>query len=86
MALNTWQGIGFHKDGPLYSPTVAVLSLGSAAVFEFRSSAPKGGAADAPPPVASLLLPVRPCPSTRVSRRPSWRSVCSALVASRAVA
>ena len=36
-----------------------MLSLGSAAVFEFRSSAPKGGAADASPPVASLLLPPR---------------------------
>ena len=47
------QGIDAHKDGPLYAPHVAIISLGSQCAFEFVE--------DGVPRVlaASLLLPPR---------------------------
>ena len=47
------QGIDAHKDGPLYAPLVAVLSLGSHATFQFVTNTPERA------PVASLLIPRR---------------------------
>ena len=47
------QGIDAHKDGPLYAPLVAVLSLGSHATFQFVTNTPQQV------PVASLLIPRR---------------------------
>lgn len=47
------QGIDAHKDGPLYLPKVAILSLGSAVGFEFvRDDTGRA-------PLAQLLLPPR---------------------------
>ena len=47
------QGIQPHKDGPLYAPLVAILSLGSSASFDFvRDDTERA-------PLASLLLPRR---------------------------
>ena len=52
------QGIMPHQDGPLYHPTVAILSLGSHTVFNFWPSA--AAAADpAARPARSLLLEPR---------------------------
>ena len=47
------QGVDAHKDGPLYAPHVAIISLGSQCAFEFVE--------DGVPRVlaASLLLPPR---------------------------
>lgn len=47
------QGIDAHKDGPLYAPHVAILSLGSHATFEFLEDSA------ARPALVSLLLPSR---------------------------
>jgi len=47
------QGIDAHKDGPLYAPRVAILSLGSVASFDFVSDDTERSA------LASLLLPPR---------------------------
>ena len=47
------QGIDAHKDGPLYAPHVAILSLGSHATFQFVEDT------TARSPLASLLLPPR---------------------------
>ncbi len=47
------QGIEAHKDGPLYAPNVAILSLSSHATFEFVADDAQRR------PVASLLLPPR---------------------------
>jgi alkylated DNA repair protein alkB family protein 6 len=47
------QGIDAHRDGPLYEPRVAILSLGSSCSFDFvRNDETRA-------PVASLLLPPR---------------------------
>jgi len=47
------QGIDAHKDGPLYAPNVAILSLNSSATFQFVEDSV------ARAPLASLLLPRR---------------------------
>jgi len=47
------QGIGPHRDGPLYEPTVAIISLGSPCSFEFLANDTQRA------PLASLLLPAR---------------------------
>ena len=47
------QGIDAHKDGPLYAPRVAILSLGSHTAFEFLEDDTRRRA------LASLLLPRR---------------------------
>mmetsp|Transcript_25890 Transcript_25890/g.83648 ORF Transcript_25890/g.83648 Transcript_25890/m.83648 type:complete len:321 (+) Transcript_25890:85-1047(+) len=47
------QGIAPHRDGPLYAPTVAILSLGSACAFDFVRNDTERGL------LASLLLPPR---------------------------
>ena len=47
------QGIDAHRDGPLYEPRVAILSLGSHATFEFLRN--DGGRAC----LSSLLIPAR---------------------------
>jgi alkylated DNA repair protein alkB family protein 6 len=47
------QGIAPHRDGPLYAPTVAILSLGSACAFDFVSNDTERDI------LASLLLPPR---------------------------
>lgn len=47
------QGIEAHKDGPLYLPRVAVLSLGSHATLQFSADEAEQGL------LASLLLPPR---------------------------
>lgn len=54
--LNEYQpgeGIDAHKDGPLYAPLVAIVSLGSQCGFEFSEDTPER------PSLASLLLPPR---------------------------
>ena len=50
------QGIEAHKDGPLYEPRVAVLSLGSTATLQFLPTTQEDGAGA---PFDSLLLPPR---------------------------
>ena len=47
------QGIDAHRDGPLYEPRVAILSLGSTCSFDFVSND------EAREPLCSLLLPRR---------------------------
>lgn len=47
------QGIDAHKDGPLYAPHVAILSLGSHATFQFTDDSV------ARRTLASLLIPPR---------------------------
>lgn len=47
------QGIDAHRDGPLYEPRVAILSLGSTCSFDFVSND------EARAPLCSLLLPRR---------------------------
>ena len=47
------QGIEHHKDGPLYLPLVAIVSLGSHAAFEFLEEDTRRR------PLARLLLPRR---------------------------
>lgn len=51
------QGILPHTDGPAYSPWAAILSLGSAAVFDFWRD--HAHAASGMLPALSLLLPPR---------------------------
>ena len=54
--LNEYQpgeGIDAHKDGPIYAPCVAILSLNSHATFQFLDDSPERA------PAASLLLPPR---------------------------
>jgi len=51
------EGIMPHTDGPAYDPRAAILSLGSAAVFNFWRD--HAHAASSEPPVLSLLLPPR---------------------------
>lgn len=61
------QGIDAHKDGPLYAPRVAILSLNSTACFEFLEETSTAEASDPANdstgsirrPVAKLLLPPR---------------------------
>eukprot|EP00928_Gymnodinium_smaydae_P099654 TRINITY_DN9570_c0_g4_i1.p1 TRINITY_DN9570_c0_g4~~TRINITY_DN9570_c0_g4_i1.p1 ORF type:complete len:309 (+),score=64.89 TRINITY_DN9570_c0_g4_i1:151-1077(+) len=51
------EGIMPHTDGPAYHPVAVILSLGSAAVFDFwRDHADAAGRG---PPALSLLLPPR---------------------------
>ena len=50
------QGIAAHKDGPLYAPRVAILSLGSHATFEFSTPSTPSAPSET---VASMLLPPR---------------------------
>lgn len=52
-AYEAGQGITAHKDGPLYTPRVAILSLGSVASFDFVQDDTERGV------LASLLLPPR---------------------------
>ncbi len=47
------QGIDAHRDGPLYLPVVAILSLGSNCAFQFVEDAPARRV------LAELLLPPR---------------------------
>lgn len=51
------QGILPHTDGPAYSPWAAVLSLGSAAVFEFWRDHAHAASGEAS--VLAVLLPPR---------------------------
>jgi alkylated DNA repair protein alkB family protein 6 len=37
------QGIGRHKDGPMYAPAVAVVSMGAPALIEFEQERGEGG-------------------------------------------
>ena len=37
------QGIGRHKDGPMYAPAVAVVSMGAPALIEFEQERGDGG-------------------------------------------
>lgn len=56
------QGIDAHKDGPIYAPYVAILSLNSTAAFEFLEeidSTDDSVAAPSRVAVARLLLPPR---------------------------